>query len=605
MFSLSCRFSILIIINSFIMSFKKQRRGTRRYSLDDMLYDVGATLFAGRGNGMDVAEETTPATGTSTKNLTNSTTSTLTRASELLAQYTEQSHNKRAHPVTYRLHPAKYIKCDPLLKEMFFPTYNLGQYFNFRSISGVNGLVGTLPNMQVDRPEEVALTGRYRGVAMFKLRHSDPGTAADTSNALACNMTAHGSFSPTNSGSSTIYSTYRVFQNGPKVDTPSGVAPGNGSQVSQNSLQIRYDHPEVSAKNDDILDAKNVALSLNTIESAAALHTQQFISPLVGASNTYNSAGTGPVGTTSYYNGQSNVLYGDNMYHQNLQAAKFRISDGFLLMDIMNAGESCCEIEMVIHSMKKTAKTVTFEDGFQDIFRAVDMYQRGQTDQNAKILYASGDNTGGWQSLYDPDYPLLKVPSSYKKFCPHLNEVHRSIHVLEPGQSKEIKVYLGNLWYSPASKYDVTMDKLEEDKSDYGSIDNKVDNAGSLMVTLGHSGFRALEFGVTANAGTDNTSKVTQLTTVQNTGKYVGVSRCPSQIMCTAKYMEKFYPMSIEAASQGLGPIARPRPSIISDASQRSIALPLGAIVATQVATPSSGSVRSVNAVAKAINDEL
>lgn len=587
------------------MSFKKQRRGTRRYSLDDMLYDVGATLLGGRGSGMDVQEETTPATGTSTKNLTNSTTSTLTRASEVLAQYTEQSHNKRAHPVTYRLHPAKYIKCDPLLKEMFFPTYNLGQFFNFRSISGVNGLDGTLPNMEVDRPEQVALTGRYRGIAMFKLRHSNVSVGANSNDALGCNLTGHGIFSPTNSGSQNIYSTYRVFQNGPQVETPTGTGPTNGAQVKQSSLRLRYDNPEVSNKNDDILDAKNVGLSLHTIECAAALHTQQFIAPLAGANNTYDEAGTGPTSTFSYYNSASDVLYGDQYYHQNLQAAKFRISDGYLLMDVMNAGESCCEIEMVIHSMKKTAHGVTFEDGFQDIFRAVDLYQRGETTQNDKILYAGGNDTGGWQALYDPDYPLLKVPSSYKRFCPHLNEVHRSIHVLEPGQSKEIKVYLGNLWYSPASKYDVTMDKLEDEKADYGAILNKVDNAGSLMVTLGHSGFRALEFGVTANSGSNNTSRVTSLTSVANTGKYVGVSRCPSQIMCTAKYMEKFYPMSMEIGSQGLGPIARPRPSIINDAQQRAIALPLGSIVANQVATPSSGSVRAVNAVAKAINDEL
>lgn len=588
------------------MPFKKQRRGTRRYSLDDMLYEgVNALggMLSGRGSGMDVDESTTPATGTSTKNLTDTPSSTLTRLSESLAQYTEQSSHKRAHPVTYRLHPAKFIKCDSLLKEMFFPSYNLGQYFNFRSISGVTGLVGTLPNMTQDRPEAVALTGRYRGVACFKLRHSNTAVNASSTNALGCTLDNHGLFSPTSSSSGPIQSSYRVYQNGPEVVQVPGTAPSNGEQIKQTSLALRYDSPEVAGKNDNILDAKRMGLSLYNIERVAALRTQQWIST-VDSYNTYDGSGTGPTGAGQYTNGNSDVLFSNpQRYYNNLNAAKFRISDGYVMMDIMNAGESCCEVEMVIHSMKKTSRDVTFEDGFKDIFRAVDLYQRGQSSLEAQILAANENDTGGWQALYDPEYPLLKVPSKYKKMCPHLNEVHRSIHILEPGQSKEIKVFLGNLWYTPASKYDVTLDA--SDKEDYGTVLNKEDNAGSLMVTLGHSGFKALEFGVTANTGPDNNSKVTTTSNVENTGKYVGVSRCPSQIMCSGKYMEKFYPMSIEVGSQGIGPISRPRPSVTGDAEGRYVAMPLGQIVATQVSIPSTQPVRAVNPVAKAINDEL
>ena len=129
---------------------------------------------------------------------------------------TEYGDGRRADTYVTRLHPAKYLKCEPLFKELFFPILNMNRNFGFTSCSGIGGITagleadgGTTPLF--DTPWAKS-NGCWRGFAMFTVR-SD-AIAADAAYKLNCTPQVVGT-TTVGGSSQDINSSYRRFNNGP------------------------------------------------------------------------------------------------------------------------------------------------------------------------------------------------------------------------------------------------------------------------------------------------------------------------------------------------------------------------------------------------------
>ena len=149
---------------------------------------------------------------------------------------------------------------------------------------------------------------------------------------------------------------------------------------------------------------------------------------------------------------------------------------------------------------------------------------------------------------------------------------------MEPGQSKEVKIYLGALYYSLGSKYNL------EQGSDLGNgIPVKRDNAGTLLVAIGHTGFDAFESAVTGGSN-DTSTPVTGGT--RSCGSFVGKSPTPSNIIVKGEYCEKFYPMTLpRPPASMIGPTGVMRASWFDWQGQYKRALPQQQIIAESVST--------------------
>lgn len=209
-------------------------------------------------------------------------------------------------------------------------------------------------------------------------------------------------------------------------------------------------------------------------------------------------------------------------------------------MDITNGKNSSCLIELVINSQKKNEVDWTPQEYFDEVFTSV-QYQQNQTRNPNVAVGALQSAPGGWQAFYDPEYPLLHVKSAHsKKVKSMVNEVHRSSHMLAPGQTKKISISLGSLYYNLGNKCD-TAGLIDPQAPDFG--------AGSLLVCLGHSGVSQLSM-PTANTSysyahdftvkPDTESGGTH--TVVGAGFWVGKQKAPSEIVVKGRYEEKYYP---------------------------------------------------------------
>ena len=148
--------------------------------------------------------------------LSTSTNAESQAALKQLVSDTEYGDGRRADTYVTRLHPAKYLKCEPLFKELFFPILNMNRNFGFTSCSGIGGITagleadgGTTPLF--DTPWAKS-NGCWRGFAMFTVR-SD-AIAADAAYKLNCTPQVVGT-TTVGGSSQDINSSYRRFNNGP------------------------------------------------------------------------------------------------------------------------------------------------------------------------------------------------------------------------------------------------------------------------------------------------------------------------------------------------------------------------------------------------------
>lgn len=488
--------------------------------------------------------------------------------------------SKRVPGVNYRLKAAKYLKMDPLLKAMLFPMSTIRDVFSFRSLSGGPGLTGKLDglNWNNNRFAQLQQVGRYRGLALFRIRGNakdDLGAAWQLSSDLQETGQIDDGLVNVN-----INTQVRVFGNGPVCANL-----GNGSQVTQGACQsIVVNGPLVA--NSSTMTVLDVTCNQHTVQQLASQGQASYLYGAQGFSGVTNSGGT-------LWTPGSDILEqgGSNWYYKyNLQDAVWRVADGCVTMDIANAYETCCVVEIVIHQMKKTAHNIDMQSLYDGIYAGVDWYQkRFQTSYgpNNETLLSDANPTGGWQAFYDPKYPLLKVPGQASKFVRDVAvEVHRSVHYLEPGQSKEVKLYLGALYNSVSSMYDV-----DYDANGFNAL-HKDDIAGTLMVAIGHSGFEMFETSVLGPTDGGYPANPIGTGNGSNLGTLVGKGPSPSAIIVNGTIAEKFYPMSFNWQNRNIGPTGVYRPSYCNQ-NGGSIALPQLNIISNKVnaITSNDGSV--------------
>jgi hypothetical protein len=465
----------------------------------------------------------------------------------------EYGENRRAKAYIKRLHMAKYLKCDRLLKELFFPTLTMAHRFGFCSVTGIEGrgaaALGDTGAMQPVQYSKAA--GLYRGIAMFTLR-SCTQSLTDESN-LNSNQIQTGQTSITGS-QLPITSGFRRFNSRPELhssDTRNGAAVETTvpPTVTHNML------PDMVIKTTPH-DANTLYVpavgNINELETKA-IQSSNF-QHAIGSSS--SSEGTTSIGTRSGLTGVNwdgnSVVYNDRgAYYANLKNTTIRISDGYLEMDISNGKTTSTYIEVVIHSFKKNANGVGTQQLMNAIHNAV-QYQ--QSDRNVSTFYSDTSNSatqqpGGWQAFWDPTYPFLGVKSQHRKPVDAIaNEVHRSVHMLGPGQSKLVKIHLGSLYYDLGSKCDNGAYNTS-DPSPLG-FPNPTTGVGALNVSIGHSGVMHLSApsdpsgGVTANqfANYPDSYEGDAIHDHTGAGFWVGKAFCPSEIVVTGNYVEKFYP---------------------------------------------------------------
>ena len=515
-----------------------------------------------------------------------------------------------------------------MLKSMFFPMNNMYLNFGISSFSGVNNYnYADALGYGIGSGNEGAVNpartrGLHRGVAMFTVRNTFD--AADRVSATYLNN-AHAEVGGTKvlnvdgSGGGEvckIQSIYRRYHSQPELLAGSTADAG---LVFQSKMQTFDDDPGV-----DTTKIRNLDLGFNLahMEEIAA-SSMVYSDPVFNYRPNKNS-----IGATStngeYVRGNTNVLSGEDddahptfknginncltstqtidgqpCYLGAVTDGVMRIADGELVMDIMNTEQTPCVVEIVIHSKKKNNKTK--QEIFDSLYRDVDRkLLRG--NPNLGNLPADSPLAGGWQALYDPTYPLLRVPSG-SPTSDLISEVHRSQHVLYPGQSKEVKIALGSLWYKIKNKNDTSLDTVGQNQV----IKKFKDNVGCLYVAVGHSGFEYPQtpFSIDGTGSaftlpnTGTPGGTWQGGPYPGTGFWVGKSHSSSSVSISGKYSEKFYPLTFDRSSHNELAHTVTRPSFLTGTlipSGEEPAVPLATIVQNRVATNQSEVIQTVAA---------
>jgi hypothetical protein len=494
-----------------------------------------------------------------------------------------------------------------MLKDMFFPLRTLASSFGFTSVTGRPGtenIGGQIPAL-VGR-DHAAAAGKWRGLAAFKCRFTDDSVETSTAFILSSDVQDTGGFKQTSTSAAiAVKSQFRSFFNAPIYADPE-TTDGNADAVLDDVQAIRYDKPynTSSALNSGEMFVGRTALNLSTIERDAYNNMPYIPAPIAKAGTTDQPDNPGPnltQGGTQYL-WQSNQdslrtpgSTGDNLrYADQFTQGIFRIVDGFVELDISNADASTCLVEIVVNSMKKTPEDTTTQTLFNAIHDAVKRKNTAAVSDNIfKLDPAGTTKAGGWQAFYDPEYPLLKVPASTGKNVRSIaTEVHRSNHVLAPGQTKTVKIALGSLYYTPESKTEYTSNQT-------GTVPMKVDNTGSLVFAIGHSGFECFEAIIPDDSRAQGATGYKYPSTsasngqLSNTGFWAGKTRSPSTIIVRGQYEEKYYPMSFKPRYNTIRRnIAQPSYYTLSGGQR--IALPPEAIVANRVATATEDGTRSL-----------
>jgi len=497
----------------------------------------------------------------------------------------EEGEARRAKAYQCRLHTAKYLKCDPLLKDLFYPIKTLGTRFGFTSVSGLGGTTALGNNNTYNNPSDIQThakaNGCWRGLAVFTLR-SNAAPSADRMNA---NPTVVGSSKIIDGQTLSVYSHYNRFCNGPALNSTRSAA--EVTQTKAQTVTFAMDDDDRIFNQSKIkvgevgslIDIEDKAFNSATFVTRATQHDSLNAVDAIGFGQGSVTAG-GPTNATGP---QESVVNADGNYWPNLRDSTVRISDGYVEMDITN-GKSCSAlIEVVIHTHKKHGVDVKTQELFNAIYKAVDFQQRDPKDDSIP----ANNKPGGWQAFYDPAYPLLGIKSAHKKAVDSIaREVHRSAHMLSPGQTKLIKIHLGSLYYDFIGKCDDP--DIEGSTNPDGSFVVPDLNAGSLMISVGHSGVQQLtaptitsttEFWNLPDTGTTSH-------TVPGAGFWVGKQYAPSEIVVAGNYVEKFYPTYVLAKERrNYTDMVPNAPYVANSSGQYRATLPCGLPVNSVIGT--------------------
>lgn len=484
---------------------------------------------------------------TSSSNISSLTTKSVGTVLKAITNNAELDSHKRSTPARYRLHAAKYLKMDAMLKELMFPLHRFKGFFGFMSTSG-NGLDVSV-TLDDDWVGKLAPRSAFRGISFFKLRHCAPrngvgypGSGTDDQAKLlnASRIKIGTTQRNTGQDSEDIKTYFRRFNNTPALDNTTGAA-GN-PRTSATPVMTMSTAPG---------NYKQLWMDFNTADIVRASMQEANFLPNLTASTGQGGGDDG--GTYQFVNPDvgpnpfedSNINDGVVNVKTSLKDATVRIADGKLVMDVTNGQRIPTVVELVIHSMKKAPArglTSTSHSRTQDIYEAIwkaANYQKSeQTAYEPAVITST--NQGGWNTFWDPKTPFLKVKGPGKKLIDDIaNEVHRSIHYLAPGESKTIDIALGSLYY-----------KLGHRSANFNGQDSSldpqtlIDAAGTLAVAVGHFGIDQLEtaFADTVPWRLNVAGSASEPASQLGAGFWVGKRPAPSQIVVSGSYEESWYP---------------------------------------------------------------
>lgn len=547
---------------------------------------------------------------TSSSNIAHISNAAKKNVTQNLMTGSELIDRKRSGKASYRLHAAKYLQMDKMLKSMFFPMCNQILKFGISSFSGAgdfNFQDKVAPSISTSLAEYQRPRGLYRGFCMFDVR-TTLSTANRTSDiALNCDPVVVGEIED---GPATfnVDSYYRRFHNQPVKQKPGGIS-GDGAKVTQDGPQTLV---TTDTDNLDHIRSLTMGVNLAQMEQQAALSmvyqdpimsnwlangnqtTVGFVGKNFGAQPTASRVrDDGSLEGTS----MSNVLLGSTGSYLNaVQDGVMRICDGKLKLDIMNTESTPSVVEVVIHTKKKSL--MTKDEIYQQLYRDVDRKMKRRVF-NGGGLASDANTSGGWQAFYDPTYPFLSTDSD--AVCRrYVNESHRSVHILAPGQSKVVEISLGSLWYKLGNKTDTLTAPFNEGNS--SEFLQTQFNTGSLFVNIGHSGFEYPQSIVNSTANIDKAyldpstmqTASSKWGNVAGAGFWVGKANAPSSISIDGVYTEKFYPLTFDrsgfsAASHGVA-----RPAYIDGEADYDVAIPINTIVPERVQTTPADGVQAI-----------
>jgi hypothetical protein len=484
---------------------------------------------------------------TGSQSQSSMTSSQVTNSLKSLVSASEYGEGRRSPNYNCRLHPAKYIKCDPLFKELFFPLLTIARNFGLCSTTAAAFGSGTAalaadadPGSNPTSASAWARSnGVYRGLVLFTVR-SDKMANTDAFKLNTTQQTVGKSYLTEGTQLQNVNSQYRRFNNGPYIT--SNEIPDYTRSTAQT---LTWAPREQDVYSSDLLQISEVG-NLLDIETAAIQSTnfQHAIGSSSSSEGTTSTAVRAGAAGGVNWDGTGSPLQATNLYYPNLRNTTMRIADGYLELDITNGKNSSCVIELVINSQTKQELDFTPQNFIDEVYQACE-YQQNQLRVNGPTQTTADACPGGWQAFYDPEYPLLKLKSAHEKKARQMyREVHRSTHVLSPGQTKMIKVALGSHFYSLGNKTTVsTGTRMQADAPDFGP--------GNLLVAIGHTGVDQLSMPTLSDSNTvatqfnnypDTINSSTGAHTVSGTGFWTGKQRAPSEIVLRGTYQEKFYP---------------------------------------------------------------
>ncbi len=572
----------------------------------------GAFHAAGFGAAIDhnLKRRRIEASQTSTGNCSSLTDAQTESILGAMSTAGDTNSGKRGPPAFYRLHAAKYLKMDAMLKQLMFPLQRFNGFFGFTQTSGMS--LNTADPATATNLAKMAPRSSFRSISFFKLRHTAPRyvggypTAAPDDQAKLLNGVRNAiGTSNWNDASEveTVYSYFRRFSNRPGLALNSAGSNVNGAGGAPDNTVNGAGGPNpnqdlgVHSMSSDPGNYKQLAMDFNCSDmESQALAASCFIpnptatSAQGGLDLNYNAWGTPSVGPQPYnQSADVNKL----RIPPSWKDATMRIADGKLTLDIQNGTRSATVVEIVIHSMKKTDnvgdpeesdKNYNTTDIYQQIWRANNVKNSVKTPYNTVDLPAPQNpdvepaaRQGGWNSFWDPKTPFLKVNHQGKKMVEKVaREVHRSIHILAPGEAKQVTIALGSLYYTLGGRSGI----YDRTKSANPTIDCSNDGAGTLAVAIGAFGVDALQ----AIGG--NTTTVQYKATgaqpngLEGTGFWIGKTPAPSSIIVSGQYDECWYPAYFNKTGTQIADVASAMPSTIGKNSRT---MPLGTIAPIQV----------------------
>ncbi len=520
---------------------------------------------------------------TSSSNMSSLTSKSVGSALRAITNVAELDAHKRSTSARYRLHAAKYLTMDAMLKELFFPLHRFKGFFGFMSSSG-QGMNTAIP-ATANTVGKLAPRSAYRGISFFKLRHTAPRYVQDYPSQTtddgqakvlnACRREIGTTNFNTTGDPEAICSYFRRFNNTPELVGANGaVAPPDSSPSGV--MQMSFE-PQ---------GYKQLWMDFNCSDiESASLQESPFL-PNLTASTTQgggDGGGTGEFtnpsdGPKPYSLSNSiNQLITDNT----LKDAVVRIADGKVMMDLTNGSRVPTVVEVVIHSMKKNTpgndKIMNTKKIYEYIWKGANWNKSEESAFEGGTTGSVSTPQGGWNTFWDPKTPFLKVGGAGKKMVDDIcNEVHRSVHYLAPGESKQVHIALGSLYYKLGYRSGYY---AGNDTTETGLMDVLTDGPGTLAVAVGHFGIDCLETAFSDNVDF-NLTQAGASPAQEGAGFWVGKRPAPSQIVVSGSYEEAWYPSYMNRIGRTLNSA-----SALGSHINEYYSLPLGSIAPEQVST--------------------